>query len=78
MKCRRLGNCEDEWVPTDAQAERLLADMRADRLVEIIRDGLGEREKVMSETAPAYMRADNERQIKAHVALDEIEKRLLA
>lgn len=64
------------WTPTNKQAERILIDMRVDRLEEIVRDGLGRRPLPLSPTAPIYMRRDNERLIKAHIALTELADRL--
>lgn len=67
--------CEDDWVPTDEQAESILADMRVDRLVELVRDGLGQEPLPLSPAAPVYMRRDNDRLIKAHIALTELANR---
>lgn len=66
---------EPEWEPTADQAESILADMRVDRLVEIVRDGLGPEPRPLPDTAPIYMRRDNDRLIKAWIALTELANR---
>lgn len=70
-----LTPCEDTWVPSDDEAERILVDMRIDRLVELVRDGLGQEQQLLPQDAPKYMRRDNDRHIKAHIALTELANR---